>query len=313
MAFRYRCYGAEIESDVTLDPLVESVGQGPPDIRHSLRAGPRTPVGEVVYESPFKLADGDAALRAHRDGATVWMDYPGMAVFEVRGSSIASYPSAPGNELWQRWLVGPVLASCVETMGDTTLHAGAVEIDGSAAAFVGASTAGKSSLTASLVDSGRRLLADDVLAVCSDGGIAVAQPAFPSMRMWPELACHHFGEHMPAGTTGGGRSKFFVPVGTTWGEFCSDAVPLGAVFVLDRGPATSEARLERLAGPTAVMQLVQHSFPTRLLTGLGLQPARLGRIAGIVEHTPVYRLEYPTGLDELPRIHELIADVVTQT
>ena len=63
---------------------------------------------------------------------------------------------------------------------------------GPGVAFIGPAGAGKSTLTASLTDAGCRLLADDALVV-SLGPPLLARPAYPGVRLWPEVALPVYG------------------------------------------------------------------------------------------------------------------------
>jgi hypothetical protein len=71
--------------------------------------------------------------------------------------------------------------------GTPSLHAGAVAIDGVAVALAGEAGTGKSTTTAALAGRGHPVLADDVLALRATGGEILAQPAYPHLRLWPDI------------------------------------------------------------------------------------------------------------------------------
>ena len=83
----------------------------------------------------------------------------------VRCATPAQRPSAAQTARWQECLLGQVLPLAAVLRGVEVLHASAVSIHDRAAIFVGASTAGKTSLAANLVARGARLVTDDVLGL----------------------------------------------------------------------------------------------------------------------------------------------------
>lgn len=74
---------------------------------------------------------------------------------------------------WQRYLIGQVLPLTAVLRGLEVFHASAVVGDHGTLAFIGMSTAGKTSVALNLVLGGARFMTDDVLAVspAPDGGV----------------------------------------------------------------------------------------------------------------------------------------------
>ena len=70
---------------------------------------------------------------------------------------------------WQRFLVGRILPWAAVLRGHEAFHASAVAVRGRAAAFVGATGAGKTSLAVQLVARGADFVTDDVLSLSREG------------------------------------------------------------------------------------------------------------------------------------------------
>ena len=66
------------------------------------------------------------------------------------------------------------------------LHASAVATPAGAAAFIGFTGAGKSTLAASLSAAGFPILSDDCLVIERDGRGFLARPFYPGARLWPD-------------------------------------------------------------------------------------------------------------------------------
>ena len=108
----------------------------------------------------------------------------GLALVAEDGSRVWCAPPDDEPWSWQRFLVGRILPWTAVLLGREGFHAGAVVVGGGAVALVGATGAGKSSLTAHMLLGGARFLTDDVLAVDNDDGAPRAHPgaAILSMR-----------------------------------------------------------------------------------------------------------------------------------
>lgn len=183
---------------------------------------------------------------------------------------------------WQRYLIGQVLPLAAVLRGLEVFHASAVALGGRAVAFLGASTAGKTSIAASLVLRGAQFMTDDVLAVSPgpDGGVT-AHPGVGLVSLR-----HSTGALLAANdlrrlgrTVGRDRDATRVALPPL------DApAPLASAFIIDRAPAGRSLRLERLS-PVDPRLLLGGSFnfvirtPERLTNQLDL----CARIAQVVD------------------------------
>ena len=82
-------------------------------------------------------------------------------------------------------LVGPVVSYLLLFDGYHPLHGSAVCRDNRAICFLGHSGAGKSTIAATLIQSGYDLIDDDVLTVGWRRGRPCAIPGYPEIRLWP--------------------------------------------------------------------------------------------------------------------------------
>jgi hypothetical protein len=90
------------------------------------------------------------------------------------GATIESRLPELAGDQWQRLFFAQVVPLAAAAHGLDLLHASAVEMEGRAVAFTGASGIGKTSLTAQLVARGFGFVTDDVLAVETGGPTLVA-------------------------------------------------------------------------------------------------------------------------------------------
>ena len=270
-----------------------------------------------VYSSAVRSERGESVLYLHRlDGCDV-LRFTRTADFYLWSRRIVCNQLDPAlSFLVELRFLGPVLALWMERQRLPALHASAVDIDGSAVAFLAGNKAGKSSLAATMMQAGYSLLSDDILAVEKAGNAYLARPAYPQMRMWPREAQHFLGRVEDLERVHPALSKRRVPVGGGgFGTYCEESRPLARVYLPERSQSRGAAigpQIIPVSSPDAVIELVRRSFAARLVESIGLAPERLGFFAGMVQRVPVRRLIYPSDLDQLPRVREaVLADLQT--
>ena len=132
-AHHYAAYGLRIRSEIAL-PLSPPSAEGDPDLRIRIGATPE-------------------ALAASRTGRRAWETAPGLFLLPVDG--VARYLVRGGREIVVErvrngdgavipFLLGSVLAACLQLRGMLTLHANAMATDAGAVLFAGHSGQGKS-------------------------------------------------------------------------------------------------------------------------------------------------------------------------
>jgi len=184
-------------------------------------------------------------------------------------------------------LIGSYIAADPETIG---LHAAALAFGGRAAALLGDSFAGKSTLALTLAAVGGRLLADDRLAVRlqeppvvfgfgTAAKLRLPYPAWASARFRAMVVRH-----------GACLAANLLALDLTASRSCgfAEAVLLSALFVLARDPAhVGPPATERLGRPEIMHRLIQQMFAPHLPPSAVLAAARK-----LAEAAPAYRLRY---------------------
>lgn len=258
--------------------------------------------GDVVGASI--LPGAGKGLWSHDSTGVFRMNVPRVARYRVeKGAAIVVDPAGGGDADVRTFLLGSVLAACLQQRGIVTLHASAVAVDGGAVLFAGGSGAGKSSLAAAFVERGYGLLADDVAGVVVDRERrATALPAFPRLRLWEDAL---------DGPGGGTRTftrvrdeleKYEVPVE----RFHADPLPVRAVFVLS-SHGREAIETATLPPARAFESLVARTYRRRFMNRAGRQ-GHFGTLAALAGQAAVVRAGRPGGLpcvgalaDELER------------
>ncbi len=176
----YSAYGLTIESQIEL-----------PEFSPLSEDGGRSDVA-VFY------GDGDYWIDPVRHERSFWRIQPREARFWFKG--VAGFLIREGNEivispepdveesLLRMYVEGMMMACLLQQRGFYVLHASVVQIADYAVAFLGHVGAGKSTIAAALHARGHAVVTDDNAAISSGGPEALVTPAFPSVKVFPEIA-----------------------------------------------------------------------------------------------------------------------------
>jgi hypothetical protein len=218
--------------------------------------------------SDERTEDGGVLFRITRGDGGYGFSGPryGSAIVSPRASRVWGEPGDGGMGDWQRFLVAQVLPFAAVLQGLEVFHASAVAVDGRAVAFLGASGAGKTSIAIALCRLGASFLTDDVLAIERDGERLLAHPGAPLAGIASEeVERLRSRQSLDHGTVLSSDSReAMVRVAPQ-----RDAVPLNAIFVLDRrSEAPPEPRFEPVVEPQV---LLSATFNLVLLDGRRLE------------------------------------------
>jgi hypothetical protein len=314
---RYRFFGLTLASDFRLLERVAVSGNPTPNLTFTctvVESFPNDWTGvSPTYISPYLTKGGESILRVYDQPECVVLHFTDTAEFYVWPDRIVCYQLRRAYRYQvEMWLVGTVLALWLEQKGIPVMHASAVIVDNRAVAFPASSTAGKSSLAAALMRGGYPLLTDNVLPITRCGETCIGQPGYPQMRLWPDQAEHFLGRFEDLELVHPEASKRTVPVGSEGlGVFCDVSQPLSCLYIPHRRDAEADGtgiEITPVSPRDATIELVRHSFLTRLLTAMGLQPQRLHSLAQIARQVPMRRVVYPSGLEHLSQVCEAILE-----
>jgi hypothetical protein len=230
-------FGMQVECDWPLPGTLEVAGEQKlslPTTRvrrvssEAIRAAFQTP-GEDVHEERFANGTVWFNLSRSADAYRFWVRDYGRHVISADGQ-LVDCDRGDSRERVERFVVAHGLPIAAVLQGYDVLHASAVTGPDGAAAFVGASGFGKTTLASRLIMRGAELVSDDVLTVEPRDNGLVAHAGLPFMAIRSE-DMSRISEAGRLGTTVGTSDKVHVSPPTHLGE-----VPLRVMYHLEAGP-----------------------------------------------------------------------------
>ncbi|HXU31761.1 MAG TPA: hypothetical protein VN851_14400 [Thermoanaerobaculia bacterium] len=307
----YRLFGRNVSVETPwVTPVVRSPG-GPIDLVVEILPRPELPPLDAgpFFRSAASPPGAESWLTAYRDGERYLLRFLDVGDFLIEPGRIGFSPSKDADPApYEAYLLGIVFGLWLELSGSLCLHASAVNPPSCAIGFLGFNRAGKSTLAASFLGANVPFLTDDVLSLDLDErGRVMAQPGFPQMRLWPASAHELVRNSHQLEPVHPDFDKRRVPVGGRGhGAFHDSAVELGALFLPVREGSAIE--LSRVSPSEAMIELVRHSFLGALGEAAVGVARRFERIAAVAARVPIFRLSYPDGLKQLPRVREAILE-----
>ena len=302
----YKIYGISLCSEIELsfpdsEPMqsadVSILAVSPDFFREATRFAVVEPSPTRWYKYA-RLDNGQSYLRwddlfeflIDADGRRIWCGWLGAASLESL----------------QVYLLGHALSFALVKQGYEPLHATSVVIDGQAIAFLGSSGFGKSSLAASFLADGHRLLTDDMLLLRRTDRGYQAQPGPRRIKLFPKMARRFLAGTASAVSMNSETEKLVVPLGADHRH--SGSAPLLALYVLSPPREVhrkQSIQLTSLSKKETFLELVRGTF-NYLVTGSERLERQYTECLGVASRVPARRISYPRVLSMLPDVRRAI-------
>jgi len=282
-AYTYVSYGLGIRSELCLPELpIESKS---PDVEIK-RERPNVPVQSSEMENECFWANDNEVYRFYKN----------VGSFLIRHGREILIKSVPGvdERILRGFLLGNIFGFLLHQRGMLVLHGSAIAMDEKAIVFLGPSGSGKSTAAASLTSRGCSLVADDLVAINSNGDVPLVYPAFPQLKLCQDAA-NSLGHDPKSLLYISPIDKSKRAIRITSG-FSADPLPLGQIYLLEYGNSIKKVKLNQ---KEAMIELVRNSKAIELLNvGANLIPhfSQCSKVAKII---PVCQLARPSNLDSL--------------
>lgn len=283
----YDVFGLRLRSELALPDLVAAQD-------HSADIDVDVALGDVALAP----ADAQAVWGLTGSGDRAVLTVHNIARFEIIGGNriVVDRSTGAASADVRLFLLGSAFGALLHQRGLLPLHANAIQIGHGAAAFMGRSGAGKSTMAAAFLDRGFTLLADDVCVVTSDDGAApMAQPGLPRLRLWRDAVEASGRRPNDLEIAFAGQEKYVVP---THSVQAASAVPLGRIYLLGELPTGETGpRIRRLNGVEAVSAIMANIYRGHYLKLLGGSERNYRQCLALVRTVPVFSVQRQWGHD----------------
>jgi len=310
----YRIFNQLLESSISL-PELPRVPDAEPDFSFRLKTCSPGGGNDWNHVHDWKLPDGTITISCARRGEDYVLRFPRIADFQIssRGRAITCFPESKTDETTIRHLlIDQVIPRVVGHRGKLVLHASAVAFgDGSAAAFLGDTGWGKSTLASGFQQQGACMVTDDCLVLQIFESRVSGIPAYRGLRLWPDSIAElfHGASKQSRLAQYGNKQRVKLQDGTpSTGE---GPVELTALFLLsdpDDARQGDRVTIEEVSGHDALMALIACLFTIDVLddTRVGSNFFECGKV--INTRIPVYRLDYPRDHAKLATVYRAVLD-----
>lgn len=282
MASVHRAYGLNIRSDLALPELLSGSAE---NYDVAIRYG--------HVDKPPGMFGIDRQRMS--EGETICICREGIGDFQISaGREILLDPVPDMDERrLRRHILDSLLPMLLHQRGHLILHGSAAAVNSRAIAFLGASGMGKSTLAAAFYAQGHPIVTDDIAPI-RHGDVPTLCPGCPQLKLHAKTALalnidferlSPILDHPEKRTLNANR------------DFDRPALPLGSICILSDGPSIA---IERLALGKAFAELMRHTYIW--LDDRADSVLHLHRCAALAQRVPIYRVQRPRILKELPNL-----------
>lgn len=320
--FAYSAFGLRLVSSRQLSGLTLIDGEtATADLQIEFLEGPTEIIGDPEGETLWYTTDildeqGDPALRIWkgRRVGEYFIRYVNGLTFCLN-SAITCVRVSCGKMSHAdvcSFLLGPVMGIALRMRGTTCLHASAVEIRGSAVAFVGEMGAGKSTAAAIFARNGHAVLTDDIVALEKCGDAFFARSSYPFLNLLPDSMALVFGTSDGSCSTDPEVEKTQVMLDGRGLRFESRLLALDRVYILERASETTATTILPVRPQEALIALSSQTYANKILDQQ-MRAREFQMLGELVRNVAVRRLITPANGPEIDNLYCAIIQDVSPT
>lgn len=257
------------------------------------------------------LPTGTVWTEFYRNEAGYLLRFPDLADFTVsaNGRRVVVFP-VPGTDpqTVEHLFVNQVKPLAFSRQGFPAFHAGVVTVPGGAAAFLGMTGLGKSTLTAAFASAGAAFLSDDGLLIQDVDGVFKGLPNHPSIRLWADSL-----ENVSSRENNRASDVIYSPkvklLASDDLPYCETPQPILAAYILD-WQHVAGVTIRPLKGMDVVVGWLQHSFLLDV-EDRDLVARHFDWMHRIGSAVPTFALDYPRKYERLPEVRAAVLEHVS--
>ena len=322
----YQLYGLIIQTKNSISHLIEVTNFKQVDVAISFKAQ-ETNKEYSFSHLPTEIYKSNGLAANAIPYLTIWKQYEASEFLIIRYTNgqetaffisdkkgeqvkVFYHPTIPINDIYTYFL-GPVIGCILRLKHQVCLHASVVNINQQAIAFIGAKTAGKSTLIATLAAKGYPVLSDDIAVLFEKNNTLQVSSGYPRLRLWRQsLAAIESINIENLDPVLAHIDKYYLPLNgkekQAW-HFQKKPLPLQAVVYLNNRNEQQYLALNRITLLDAFLKLKQNIYADYMLEE-SLLKKEFDLFGRISREIPVLSLERPDDLQYLEETCKTIAD-----
>ncbi|HWF86349.1 MAG TPA: hypothetical protein VG222_15925 [Vicinamibacterales bacterium] len=206
------------------------------------------------------------------------------------------------------YLLVDALSFSMVRLGWEPLHATAVVTPHGAAAFLGESGDGKSTLAALFLHGGFKLLTDDMLVLTAEGDRFLAQPGPPRIKLYREIANRIFGAGYRGVPMNAVTDKLIIPL-STHQHIVRQPQPLTALYLIhhdkDCGRLDRRPVIQRLS-PAEALPRILAGTAGHCPSGADRLQRQFAFVTRLVQQVPIKTLWYQRKEEEMFTVRDAV-------
>lgn len=288
--YSYRLFEKKILSDLEFPFLVKDDSAEAADLLIESGAVPQDVLEQAVTKE-YHISQ----KRCWLSNLTTWL-------IVENGSRITYLPKDCASVMKLRnYIMGFGISMAAFQRGEPAMHCSSISRDGGAILIAGKSGSGKSTLTASFLDAGYTLMADDMtLLEPVSGGQVMAKPAFPYQKLCRDAALKKNYNLEDLLYINESKDKFLVPYK---GFFSLNSMPVRALFILGTAQS-STLEIAELKGLDKFHACAQNLFLTGFLGPRCYEPHMGQKLLQVAASIPIYVIIRPSDIDTTKELSE---------
>lgn len=291
--FFYKAYGLSFRSEMYLPELI-SGGDGKDVLITFDDFIPNQITNNINLEFGFNVKTNKEEI---------YLSLNDVNIFKIsHGSEIVINPKTNLDYSYLKIIIlGSAMSYLLHQRGDLILHSSAVNINGSAVAFLGGNGMGKSTTSFLLYNKGYPLITDDLLSIDMDkeNGLPWVNPGSKRIKLLPEIINHTQEDLNSMQKTHKYSLKYSY---CAWKNFSFVPIPLKKIYVLEK---SAEWGLTSLSASEALIKIVESSHPYKIFTK-NERAKNLIQCSKLLKKVPVKCLKFQRSLDKLPKLIKII-------
>jgi hypothetical protein len=204
------------------------------------------------------------------------------------------------------FISGSIFGALLNQRWMLPLHASTVLFLNKGLMFAGNSGSGKSTLAASFIQSGGKLVADDVSVIDFSKKAPSVYPAFPAIKIWEDSLKHLRIPIEGLMPVRGELRKFYLPVS----QFNHTVVPLHYIFVISTHNS-NELLIRDLKGVDKFIVLKKHTYLFKGIPKTKLEQNHFALINHLATKVPIKLLIRPNGDINTESLISCITETIT--